>query len=121
MGSLNYDPIWLFFRGSDNGGTLQKAMEPRQRRAAIGSVESGSYAVVMRLPSLTRQKVMKNLVVGLTAQAVAAPDQNEVDTVLLVDDADSDKIWTLLNNPEPHLRLSVERLLTHELFDTGGP
>ncbi|MEK8123231.1 TAXI family TRAP transporter solute-binding subunit [Methylocystis sp. IM4] len=88
LGSLNYAPVWLFFRGSDNNGKLQKFMELGQRRIAIGPAESGSYAAAMRLLALNKQPVSRNLVVMPLAEAVAAINRNDLDAVLLVDGVD---------------------------------
>lgn len=103
LGSLNYAPVWLFFRGSDNGGKLQKFMELGQRRVAIGPAESGSYAAAMRLLALNKQPVSKNLVIMPSADAVAAINRNELDAVLLVDGARSANIRALVQNPELQL------------------
>ncbi len=103
LGSVNYAPIWLFFRGSDNSGKLQKFMELGQRRIAIGPAESGSYAAAMRLLALNKQPISKNLVVMPLARAVAAINRNELDAVLLVDGVDSEIIRALVRNPELQL------------------
>ncbi|MGJ0507312.1 MAG: TAXI family TRAP transporter solute-binding subunit [Methylocystis sp.] len=103
LGSLNYAPVWLFFRGSDNGGKLQKFMELGQRRIAIGPEESGSYAAAMRLLALNKQPVSRNLVIMPSAEAVAAINRNELDAVLLVDGAHSVNIRALVRNPELQL------------------
>jgi TRAP-type uncharacterized transport system substrate-binding protein len=103
LGSLNYAPVWLFFRGSDNGGKLQKFMELGDRRIAIGPPESGSYAAAMRLLALNRQPVSRNLVVMPAAEAVAAINRNELDAVLLVDAAESKNIRALVANPQLQL------------------
>ncbi|MEK8092770.1 TAXI family TRAP transporter solute-binding subunit [Methylocystis sp. IM3] len=103
LGSLNYAPVWLFFRGSDNNGKLQKFMELGQRRIAIGPAESGSYAAAMRLLALNKQPVSRNLVVMPLAEAVAAINRNDLDAVLLVDGVDSEIIRALVRNPDLQL------------------
>lgn len=103
LGSLAYAPVWLFFRGSDNSGKLQKFMDLGERRIAIGPPESGSYAAAMRLLELNRQPVSKNLVVMPSAEAVAALNRNELDAVLLVDAAESKNIRALVANPQLQL------------------
>lgn len=103
LGSLNYAPVWLFFRGSDNGGKLQKFMELGQRRVAIGPAESGSYSAAMKLLSLNRQPATKNLVILPPAEAVAAINRNDLDAVLLVDGVNSENIRGLIANPELQL------------------
>lgn len=103
LGSLNYAPIWLFFRGSDNGGKLQKFMELGPRRIAIGPAESGSYAAAMKLLGLNRQPVTKNLEILPPAEAVAAINRNDIDAVLLVDGLDSENIRALIHNPDLQL------------------
>ncbi len=103
LGSLNYAPVWLFFRGSDNNAKLQKFMELGQRRIAIGPAESGSYAAAMRLLALNKQPVSRNLVVMPLAEAVAAINRNELDAVLLVDGVESEIIRALVKNPELQL------------------
>jgi TRAP-type uncharacterized transport system substrate-binding protein len=103
LGSLNYAPVWLFFRGSDNGGKLQKFMELGQRRIAIGPAESGSYAAAMRLLALNKQPISKSLVIMPSAKAVAAINRNELDAVLIVDGANSKNIRALVENPDLQL------------------
>jgi TRAP-type uncharacterized transport system substrate-binding protein len=103
LGSVAYAPVWLFFRGSDNSGKLQKFMDLGERRIAIGPPESGSYAAAMRLLELNRQPASKNLVVMPSAEAVAAINRNELDAVLLVDAAESKNIRALVANPQLQL------------------
>jgi hypothetical protein len=103
MGSLNYEPIWMFFRGSDNDGKLQKFLDLGPRRIAIGAPESGSYAAAMRLLALNKQKLSQNLVAMPINDAIKAISHRDIDAILLVDGADAENVRRLSQNAELQL------------------
>jgi TRAP-type uncharacterized transport system substrate-binding protein len=103
MGSLNYEPIWLFFRGSDNEGKLQKFLDLGPRRIAIGAPQSGSYAAAMKLLALNKQKFSQNLIAMPINDAIKAIAHRDIDAILLVDGADAENVQHLSQNAELQL------------------
>lgn len=47
MGSIGYEPIWIFYRGTDKDGSLQKFTDFAQRKIAIGEKGSGDRKSVV--------------------------------------------------------------------------
>jgi TRAP-type uncharacterized transport system substrate-binding protein len=103
LGSLDYEPMWLFFRGADQHEKLQKFMDIGRRKIAIGPVGSGSYAAATKLLALNKRALTDNILPMPAEQAVAALSRNEIDAVFLVDGPDSENVRQLVQNPNLQL------------------
>lgn len=106
LGSLYYEPIWLFHRQSM---PLSKLTELAAKKVAIGPEGSGTRTVALRL-------LKKNGINDKTAQLLPTTGQEsasalingEVDALFMVASPDSHIIQNLLNNPQVRL-MSFQR------------
>ena len=103
LGSVGYEPIWLFYRGNDLDGSLQKLTDFRGRKIAIGEKGSGTYAEAMHIFSLNDLDKDPNLITIPTAEAVDAIERGEIDAIFLIQGVQSGNIKRLLANPDLHL------------------
>jgi TRAP transporter TAXI family solute receptor len=72
LGTLFYEPLWIFHRGSLEDGTLAAL---RGRKVSIGPVGSGSYALLLQL--LKRNEVDQDV-----GELLALPPQEAADKLL---------------------------------------
>jgi TRAP transporter TAXI family solute receptor len=72
LGTLFYEPLWIFHRGGVMGGTLAAL---RGRKVSIGPVGSGSYALLLQL--LKRNRVDQDV-----GELLALPPQEAADKLL---------------------------------------
>ena len=99
LGSLYYEPLWLFHR---EGVPFEHLGDLAGRRLAIGPEGSGTRALVGRL--LRDNGVDESAWVGLGGQAaVDALIGGELDAAFFVISAESDLIGRLLRHPEIRL------------------
>ena len=99
LGSLYYEPLWLFHR---EGVPFEHLSDLAGRRLAIGPEGSGTRALVGRL--LRDNGVDESAWVGLGGQAaVDALIGGELDAAFFVISAESDLIGRLLRHPEIRL------------------
>lgn len=103
LGSIGYEPIWLFYRGSDKNGSLQKFTDLSGHKMAIGEKGSGTYTEAMHMLSLNGLDQSPNLVSMPTAEAVGAIERGDIDAIFLIQGVQSENIQRLLKNPELHL------------------
>lgn len=103
LGSIGYEPIWVFYRGSDKDGSLQKFTDFAQRKIAIGEKGSGTYAEAMHMLSLNGLDKSPNLLAMASASAVDAIEQGNIDAIFLIQGVQSRNIQRLLKNPDLHL------------------
>ena len=103
LGSIGYEPIWLFYRGNDVDGSLQKFTDFRGRKVAIGEKGSGTYTEAMHILSLNDLDTYPNLVTMPTAEAVDAIERGEIDAIFLIQGVQSGNVKRLLSNPDLHL------------------
>ena len=103
MGSIGYEPIWIFYRGTDKDGSLQKFTDFAQRKIAIGEKGSGTYTEAMHMLSLNGLDKSSNLVAMPSANAVDAIDRGEIDAIFLIQGVQSKNVQRLISNPNLHL------------------
>lgn len=103
LGSIGYEPIWIFYRGTDHDGSLQKFTDFANRKVAIGEKGSGTYTEAMHMLSLNGLDKTTNLVTMSTAQAIDAIERGEIDAIFLIQGLQSQNIQRLLANPALHL------------------
>lgn len=128
LGSIGYEPIWVFYRGADLDGSLQKLTGFGQRKIAIGEKGSGTYTEAMHILSLNGLDHSPNLVAMPTAEAVNAIERGEIDAVFLIQGVNSGNIQRLLANPDLHLANFVRAeayaqnipYLEHLIIPMGG-
>ncbi len=103
LGSIGYEPIWLFYRGNDVDGSLQKLTDFRGRKLAIGEKGSGTYTEAIHILSLSGLDTYPHLVTMPTAEAVDAIERGEIDAIFLIQGVQSGNVKRLLANPDLHL------------------
>lgn len=103
LGSIGYEPIWIFYRGIDKDGSLQKFTDFAGRKVAIGEQGSGTYAEAMHMLSLNGLDKSPNLVAMPTSAAVDAIERGEIDAIFLIHGVQAGNIQRLLKNPDLRL------------------
>lgn len=103
LGSIGYEPIWVFYRGEDLDGSLQKLTGFGQRQIAIGEKGSGTYTEAIHILSLNGLDHSPNLLTMPTAEAVTAIERGEIDAIFLIQGVNSGNIQRLLANTDLHL------------------
>jgi TRAP transporter TAXI family solute receptor len=101
LGTLFYEPLWIFHRGGVEGATLAAL---RGRKVSIGPVGSGSHALLLRLLKLNEidQEVAELL--GLPPQDAA--DKllaGEIDAAALLASWDAPVVQQLITNDQVEL------------------
>ncbi len=104
LGSIAYEPIWLFYRSHMANDSIQKLIDLSHRKLSIGEKGSGTYAEVMHLLSLTGLDQDAHLIDLPTAEGVRAIQQGEIDALFLIQNIESQNIQTLIS--DPNLRLA---------------
>ena len=104
LGSIAYEPIWLFYRNHMANGSVQKLIDLSRRKLSIGEKGSGTYTEAMHLLSLTGLHQDAHLVNLPTAEGVQAIQQGEIDALFLIQNIESQNVQTLIS--DPNLRLA---------------
>src|SRR5262245_57166433 len=103
LGTLFYEPLWIFHRGSLEGGTLAAL---RGRKVSIGPVGSGSYALLLQL--LKRNEVDQDV-----GELLALPPEEAADK-LLAGEIDAAAMLASWDAPVVQQLIADERI---ELFN----
>jgi TRAP-type uncharacterized transport system substrate-binding protein len=97
LASLYYEPLWVFYRAP---GTLSRLNELQGKRIAIGTVGSGTRALVEPLLDFNEVKPDNSTLLPLAGDiAVRALQAGEVDAALVVGGAQSPIVVTALRDP----------------------
>lgn len=97
LGSLYYEPLWIFHRGT---AELDRLDQLAGLRLAIGAEGSGGHRLATELLAahgLAGDRTQRSTVSGL--RAVDALQQGEVDAVFVVGAPHSAVVWLLLHAP----------------------
>jgi TRAP transporter TAXI family solute receptor len=100
LGTLFYEPLWIFHRGALEGATLAAL---RGRKVSIGPVGSGSHALLLRLLKLNE---MDQGVELLTLPPEDAADKllaGEIDAAALLASWDAPVVQQLITNDQVEL------------------
>jgi TRAP-type uncharacterized transport system substrate-binding protein len=100
LGTLFYEPLWIFHRGGLEGATLAAL---RGRKVSIGPVGSGSHALLLRLLKLNE---MDEGVELLTLPPQEAADKllaGEIDAAALLASWDAPVVHELITNDQVEL------------------
>lgn len=104
LGSIAYEPIWLFYRSHMENDSVKKLIDLSHRKIGIGEKGSGTYTEVMHLLSLTGLAQDAHLISQPTADGVRAIRQGELDALFLIQNLESQNVQTLIE--DPNLRLA---------------
>jgi TRAP transporter TAXI family solute receptor len=106
LGSLYYEPIWLFHRQSM---PLSRLTQLAERKIAIGPKGSGTRTVALRLLGKNGIDDKTTQLLPITGQESASALLNgEIDALFMVASPDSQVIQQLLHNPQIRL-MSFQR------------
>lgn len=94
LGSLYYEPLWLFYRDQ---GELGQLSQLRGKRIAVGPEGSGTRQLALKLLEANGIAEAPTTLLPLSGLAAAqALEKGEVDAVILVGAPHSGTIWSLL-------------------------
>jgi TRAP-type uncharacterized transport system substrate-binding protein len=103
LGSVDYEPIWFFYKGSLlKDGRLDKTKLPKVR-IAVGPEGSGTHVQAMNILRLNQIENHPFLLPLHNDEAVAALNKGEVDVVIMDDGLRSKNVQALLNDPDVKL------------------
>ena len=103
LGSIGYEPIWVFYRGEDKNGRLQMLTDLTGHKIAIGEKGSGTYTEAMHMLSLNGLDTSPNIVAMPSNEAVSAIERGDINAIFLIQGVQSGNIQRLLRNPALHL------------------
>jgi TRAP-type uncharacterized transport system substrate-binding protein len=104
LGSVGYEPVWVFYRRSmfpvDD---LMHRYDFLDRPVAIGGLGSGTHLHTLRLLELTHIKLNDNFKTLTNEESVEAFKNGTVDAVVMVDGIDSKNVQAMINDPKARL------------------
>ena len=103
LGSLFYEPVWLFYRGPKQREALGRFKEFIGQHINIGAPESGTNALAHELLKLNKIENWSNLLQLPTQEAIEDLNSKKIDGVFLVDTQNSENIRRLIQNNELQL------------------
>jgi TRAP-type uncharacterized transport system substrate-binding protein len=103
LGSIDYEPIWIFFKGPLLKNGLLDLDKFAQLRVAIGPQGSGTHVQAMNIFRVIGIDKLPTLLALDNEAAVTALQSGQIDIVVMVDGLRSHNIQTLLN--DPHVKL----------------
>lgn len=95
LGSLGYEPAWLFYRTDTSGKAYQDLSDLVAKRVGIGGPGSATNLLALKLLSLSNLRDSPNFISMPTSEAVEKLKQGQLDAVFLVDGPDSDFVQEL--------------------------
>jgi TRAP transporter TAXI family solute receptor len=101
LGSLYYEPVWIFYRGSQ---TMTRLTHMVGKRIAVGQAGGGTQAIATRLlkaAGVTRQNA--TFVEEGAADAVAALKEGRADAAMFIRTPEDPLIAQLISTPGLHL------------------
>lgn len=107
LGSIDYDPVWFFYRSGfviENDEDIHRF---QKMRIAIGPEGSGTHMQAMHILKLNGVASVAALLTMPKHEGVQALRRGELDAVFLVDGLESDDVQALLK--DPNIRLASFR------------
>lgn len=108
LGTISYDPIWLFYRGVAVKGDNFQEIKARAHyflnsRMSVGEKGSGTYAQAMKILKANGFDVGANFLYLSGEKSVEALQKKEIDAAFIVDAFESPNVQTLLADPSLNL------------------
>jgi TRAP-type uncharacterized transport system substrate-binding protein len=104
LGSIGYEPVWIFYRRSMfQVDDLKHRYEFLNQPVAIGASGSGTYLHALRLLELTHNKLTDNFKTLSNEESVEAFKNGTVDAVVMVDGIESKNVQAMINDPQARL------------------
>jgi TRAP-type uncharacterized transport system substrate-binding protein len=108
LGSVDYEPIWVFYKGSFVKNGLLDLDKFAKARVAIGPEGSGTHVQAMNILRVSEVDRLPKLLPIKNDEAVTALKNGEVDIVLMVDGLRAKNVQALLNDPTVNLLSLIE-------------
>ena len=102
LGSIAYQPFWLFHRSSSDRGVIDLE-KLRTQKFSIGPPGSGTNALALHIMGLNGIPIGPNISQLPLLDGVDALQRGEIDGMLIVDSLDGPGLQTLLHNPSFYL------------------
>ncbi|CAM3782425.1 TAXI family TRAP transporter solute-binding subunit [Polynucleobacter arcticus] len=108
LGTIAYNPIWLFYRGPEVKGSDFQAIKARANfflnaRISVGTKGSGTYAQAMHILKANGFQEGPHFLNLSTPESVAALQKGEIDAAFIVDAYEAPNVQKLLADPKLHL------------------
>ncbi|MBU3593624.1 TRAP transporter substrate-binding protein [Polynucleobacter sp. 71A-WALBACH] len=108
LGTISYDPIWLFYRGTEVKENDFQEIKARSRyflnsRMSVGQKGSGTYAQAIQIMRANGFEEGAHFLYLSGAKSVEALQKGEIDAAFIVDAYEAPNVQTLLADPKLHL------------------
>ena len=108
LGTISYDPIWLFYRGPRVDTTNYMEVKARSHyflnsRISVGEKGSGTHAQAMQILKVNGFEEGVNFLYLSGSKSVEALQKGEIDAAFIVDAYEAPNVQTLLKDPSLHL------------------
>ena len=108
LGTISYDPIWLFYRGTEVKENDFQEIKSRSRyflnsRMSVGLMGSGTYAQAMHILKANGFAEGSHFINLPGSKSVEALQKGEIDAAFIVDAYEAPNVQKLLADPNLHL------------------
>ena len=108
LGTISYDPIWLFYRGPEMKVNDFQAVKARANffmnsRMSVGVKGSGTYAQAMHILKANGFQEGSHFLHLSGSQSVEALQKGEIDAAFIVDAYEAPNVQQLIADPSLHL------------------
>ncbi len=100
LGSIDFEPIWVFYKGTFLKNGVLDLDRFAKARVAIGPEGSGTHVQAMKILGAGGVVRMPTLLSLENDKAVIALQKGEIDIVVMVDGLRAKNVQTLLNDPD---------------------
>ena len=108
LGTISYDPIWLFYRGPEMKANDFQAVKARasffmNSRMSVGVKGSGTYAQAMHILKANGFQEGSHFLHLSGSQSVEALQKGKIDAAFIVDAYEAPNVQKLIADPSLHL------------------
>ena len=103
LGSINYQPLWFFYRGVDDQEAEEKIGKFLSRKISIGPEGSATRVQALRILALNGIQPTSNMLALSHDEAIAALKRGEIDGMFIVHGINSRRVQALLHDTKLRL------------------
>ncbi|WNV03098.1 TAXI family TRAP transporter solute-binding subunit [Candidatus Methylospira mobilis] len=103
LGSINYQPLWFFYRGTDDQEAEEKIGKFLSRKISIGPEGSSTRIQALRILALNGFQPTPNMLALSHDEAIAALRRGDIDGMFIVHGINSRRIQDLLHDTKLRL------------------
>ncbi|MEY3419064.1 TAXI family TRAP transporter solute-binding subunit [Polynucleobacter sp. AP-Ainpum-60-G11] len=108
LGTISYDPIWLFYRGPEVKENDFQEIKARSRyflnsRMSVGEKGSGTHAQAIQIMKANGFEEGSHFLYLSGSKSVEALQKGQIDAAFIVDAYEAPNVQTLLADPNLHL------------------